>query len=86
MGSKLDQIKLQLNSDPNQIQILGLSETKLKDIHSDSFFEVNGYQKPFHKDHKQNAGGGILVYVKNGVSCKRRPDLENEQLECMVRS
>ena len=48
------------------------------------FFEVNGYQKPFHRDRKENSGGGLLVYVvKNEVSCKRRPDLESEQLECI---
>ena len=81
LGNKLDQVKLLLSQ--NQIQILCLSETKLKDVHPDSFFEINGYQKPFHKDRKHNAGDGILVYVKNGVSCKRRPDLENEQLECI---
>ena len=84
LGNKFDQIKLMLNSNQNQIQILGLSETKLKDIHVDSFFEVNGYQKPFRRDRKQNSGGGLLVYVKNEVSCKRRPDLESEQLECTV--
>ena len=83
LGNKIDQIKLILNSDVNQIQILGISETKLKDIHVDSFFEVAGYQKPFRRDRIQNGGGGLLVYVKNEVSCKRRPDLENEQLECI---
>ena len=41
------------------------------------------YQTPFRRDHKEKEGGGILVYVKNGVQCKRRPDLENEQLECI---
>lgn len=81
LGNKLDQVKLLLSQ--NQIQILCLSETKLKDVHPDPFFEINGYQKPFCKDRKHNAGGGILVYVKNEVSCKRRPDLENEQLECI---
>lgn len=83
LGNKMDQIKLLLSSDQNQIQILGLSETKLKEIHYDSFFEVNGYQKPFRRDRKQNAGGGLLVYVRNGVSCKRRAELEHEQLECI---
>ena len=83
LGNKIDQIKLLLHSEKNQIQILGLSETKLKEIHSDSFFEVNGYQKPFRRDRRQNGGGGLLVYVKNEVSCKRRSDLENEQLECI---
>ena len=33
--------------------------------------------------HKENGGGGILIYAQNGVCCKRRFDLENEHLECI---
>ena len=36
LGNKLDQVKLLLSQ--NQIQILGLSETKLKDVYPDPFF------------------------------------------------
>lgn len=68
LGNKIDHVKLLLGSSENQIQILGLSETKLKDVHPGSFLEINGYQKPFRRDRKQNAGGGLLVFVKNGVS------------------
>ena len=60
-----------------------MSETKLNDFHPDSFFEINGYQKPLRRDRGENAGGGLIIYVKNGVSCKRRPDLENGRLECI---
>ena len=62
---------------------MGLSETKLQDYHPDKFYNIDGYQTPFRRDHKEKEGDGILVYVKNGVQCKRRPDLENEQLECI---
>ena len=41
------------------------------------------YQKPFRRDRKSNMGGGLLVYVKNGVCCRRRSDLENKNLECI---
>ena len=72
-----------LESDNNQIHVLGLSETKLNSVHPDSAFEVNGFQKPFRKDREINSGGGILVYVKDGVCCSRRTDLEQENLECL---
>ncbi|MEW8544961.1 MAG: reverse transcriptase family protein, partial [Candidatus Thiodiazotropha sp.] len=83
LSNKIDQIRLLLMSEQNQIQVFGLSESKLNDLHPDSYFEINGYQKPFRRDRGQNAGGGLLVYVKDGVCCKRRPDLENERLECI---
>ena len=83
LGNKFDEIKLLLNSNHTQIQILGLSETKLNNIHPSTFFEVNCYQKPFRRDRQENNGGGLLIYVKNEVNCKRREDLESEQLECI---
>ena len=62
---------------------MGLSETKLKFVHPDSFFTINGFQNPFRKDRSEKSGGGILVYVKEGISCKRRLDLEQENFECI---
>ena len=73
-----------VKSNKNQkIQILRLSETKLLNFHPVTINEIDAYQKPFRRDRKENEGGDILVYVKNGVQCKRRPDLENDQLECI---
>ena len=83
INNKVDQVRLMLESDNNQIHVLGLSETKLNSVQSDSAFEVNGFQKPFRKDRETNSGGGILVYVKDGVCCSRRTDLEQENLECL---
>ena len=83
LNNKLDQVKFLLTSGENKIQILGLSETKLRDYHPDAIFEVDGFQKTFRRDRKENGGGGILLYVKNDVCCKRRSDLENDQLECI---
>ena len=44
---------------------------------------TSGYQKPFRRDRAENAGGGILVYVKEGVCCSRRSDLEHQNIECI---
>ena len=83
LSNKIDQLKLLLQSGQNQFHILGVSETKLNNIHPDSPFHINGFQKPFRRDRKENAGGGILVYLKEGVCCKQRPDLEHARLECI---
>ena len=83
ISNKIDQVRMLLESDKNQIHVLGLSETKLNDIHPDSAFQVNGFQKPFRRDREANSGGGILVYVRDGISCSRRSDLEHKNLECI---
>ena len=83
ISNKTDQVRLLLESDKNQIHVLGFSETKLNATHPDSIFEINGFQKPFRKDRETNSGGGLLVYVKEGICCTRRTDLEHESLECL---
>ena len=83
ISNKIDQLKLLLQSQENLIHVLGLSETKLNERHPDTPFEINGYQKPFRRDRSENAGGGLLVYVKEGICCKRRSDLEHQMLECV---
>lgn len=83
VSNKIDQVRLLLESDKNQIHVLGLSESKLNAMHPDSAFEINGFQKPFRKDREINSGGGILVYVKDGICASRRTDLEYKNLECV---
>ena len=83
VSNKIDQVRLLLESDKNLIHVLGLSETKLNGNHPESVLEINGYQTPYRRDRKTNSGGGLLVYIKNGVSASRRSDLEHENLECI---
>ena len=83
VSNKIDQVSLLLRSEKNQFHVLGLSETKLNTNHPDSAFEINGYQKPFRRDREFNSGGGLLVYVRDGVCCNRRTDLEHWNLECI---
>ena len=67
----------------NQIHVFGLSESKLSSFHPVSGFLINGFQIPFRRDRQENAGGGVLMYVKDGVCCKRRADLKQANLDCI---
>ena len=80
LSNKIEQVRLLLQSENNQIHVFGLSESKLSSFHPDSGFLINGFQIPFRRDRQENAGGGVLVYVKDGVCCKRRADLEQANL------
>ena len=86
LQNKFDQIALMLDSENNDIHVLGLSETKLKDFHSDDGFAINNYQ-PYRKDREitcelKEDGGGLSVYVKEGIKWVRR-DLETNEVECL---
>ena len=80
--SKFYEIKAILGRNTD-LHILGLSETKPKDHKSSSIFHVEGFQAPFRKDNCSNGGGGIMVYVRNGINAKRRKDLEINDISCI---
>lgn len=87
LQNKFDQVDLMLNDSGNEIHIFGLSETKLRDFHPDSAFNIKNYQL-FRKDRfisreRREQGGGIIVYVRNGVKAERRQDLEKKEIECV---
>ena len=82
LSSKIDQIKLMLRSKANSIHIFGMSKSKLKDYLHENAFCIDGYQKPIRKD-RLEGGGGIIVYIKEGVIFKRRNDLELDGLVCV---
>ena len=67
----------------NSLHTLGLSETKLKSHKTTDILKINGFQTPFRKDNDSNGGGGLLVYVKNGINAKRREDLETQNISCL---
>ena len=81
---KLSEIKAILTSPENSyLHIFGLSETKLKSHKLTSCFDIDGFQEPFRKDNDSNGGGGIVVYVRNGIIAKRRLDLETNNIPCI---
>ena len=50
------------------IDILALTECKTDQSHPTNLFDIEGYARPFRKD-RNGYGGGIMVYVKEGISC-----------------
>lgn len=82
--SKFSELKILLTAPENDdLHIFGLSETKLKDDRLTEVFKINGFQTPFRKDNDSNGGGGLLVYVKNGINARRREDLETNNISCL---
>ena len=71
------------SKDYENLHIFGLSETKLKDHKMTKIFKINGFQTPFRKDNNTNGGGGIIVYVRDGINAKRREDLETNDISCI---
>ena len=68
----------------SSLHLIGLSETKLKEHKSTNVFRIDGFQMPFRNDNISNGGGGIMVYVKNGINAKRRADLETNDIQCLA--
>ena len=68
------------------IDILTLTETWLDETWNDVEITAPGYSL-FRKDRKSNiqsrscAGGGVIIYARDGTEGKRRGDLESDELE-----
>ena len=76
---KLDQIQIELS----HFDVIALSESWLSDNVSTDEILFQNYQRPFRKDRVENSYGGVIIYVKENIPCKRRLDLEIEGLECI---
>lgn len=62
---------------------LCFSETKLNGTVPSSKREIEGYKAPIRKDRDINNGGALMIYLKHNVFLERRPDLENNAIECV---
>ena len=51
---------------------------------SDDMLKIPGYKFPaFRRDRVGKMGGGVVVFVKDHINCKHRPDLQIGNLECI---
>ncbi|MCG8048840.1 MAG: reverse transcriptase domain-containing protein [Candidatus Thiodiazotropha endolucinida] len=63
--------------------VISLTETWLNDSVPTEDLLFDDFQTPFRRDRVGDSHGGIVVYVKNGIPCKRRADLELINIECL---
>ena len=76
---KLDLIQTELS----HFDVIALSETWLSNNVSTDEILFPNYQRPFRKDRTNNSYGGVIIYVKENIPCKRRSDLEIDGVECI---
>ena len=64
--------------------IILLTETWLNENIDDNKLKLTNFGPPFRKDRGGGrTGGGVLIYVKENIPCKRRHDLENPNIESL---
>ncbi len=80
---RIDELKVQLHNKP--IDSLGISETKVNDTILDDRLEIDGYELYRH-DRLSDGGGGAALYIREDPTLifKERPELRNNDLECLV--
>ena len=77
--NKIDIIEPELSN----FSLISLTETWLNSTVPNEDIQFNNFQVPFRRDHEGDSHGGILVYIKNDIPCKRRQDLELVNIECL---
>ena len=79
--NKLNEIRILLeNVQYNPLGVYGLCETFLNKSKCFSFNSIDGFQLE-RKDRSYSAGGGLFLYIANGLNNKRRVDLEDTCLD-----
>ena len=55
-----------------ELDVIAVSETKLNEEFPNSQFEINGYYNPapYRRDRNEH-GGGLMIFIKQGVPVKR---------------
>eukprot|EP00794_Sanderia_malayensis_P013554 gene13554-14954_t len=64
------------------IDILAVTETHVNNESEEVLFEIPNYQFVAN-NRKRGQGGGVGIYVKNGLQWKRRTELERNSTECL---
>ena len=70
-----------IKTETDSYDVLVFSESWLKqNIHNDSI-SIDNFMPPFRADKSDCPGGGVIAYVLDTLSCKRRRDLEIQGIE-----
>ena len=72
-----------INGNLRDFDILCFTESWLDPNVNDSELMLDNFNIPFRHDRQDRAGGGVIVYTKDHLYCKRRHDLEIHGIECV---
>ena len=64
------------------LEYLVLSETKLDESFSNAQFNLDTYKTRARRNRDEN-GGGLIVFVRRGIICKRISDFELSFSKCI---
>ena len=82
-----EDFKVLINELQVPFKLICLTETWLadNDLVENSNYKIDGYTA-IHLERKEKIGGGVLIYVKNNVNFKSRPDLtiSNKNVEFLT--
>ena len=70
-----------IRSGADAFDVLVFSESWLKPNITDDTIQIENFKPPFRKDRVDRIGGGVALYVRDNIPCKRRTDLELRDLE-----
>ena len=68
-------IEQYLQSLPLSFSVVGVCETWHNESNCD-YYNIDGYHKPEQLFRGLRSGGGVSIYVTNGLECTRRTDLD----------
>ena len=77
---KIDEVQEILLS--YKIEIFSLSKTSISKSFHNAFFDIRGYSV-IRRDQKSGQGGGVGLYIRDGIDFARRYDLENDETESL---
>ena len=78
LHGKIDEVREILLS--YNFDIFSLSETSISEDFHNTFFDIRRYNS-ISRDWKSGQGGGVGLYIRDGIDFARRPDLENDETE-----
>ena len=81
LRNKFDQLKILVQ---DKMHILVVTESKLDDTFPDSQFHIPGYKYKVHfRKGRNKLGGGITVFVRNDIPCKKSDVRIPEDIEAL---
>ena len=78
LRNKIDQLQIESSN----YDIIGISETWLNKEICNDVLNINGFQEPIRKD-RPDGWGGVAMFVRQGITCKHRKDLDVQHLEAI---